>query len=613
MQKSNSFTFVKMKNNKPGVFLTIEHLFKRHKYLIRMLHHYLSRNQFMILSGILVGLSAGVAAIVLKYLVFYIHKLAASQLEHFSYSYFNLFLPLIGIVITVWVVRTFFKGKDGKGVANILTDIAQKSGIVPKYKMYSQVFASAITVGFGGSSGLEGPIVVTGAAIGSNYARTYRLNYRDRILLLACGTSAGIAAVFNAPITGLMFSIEVLLVGIVFSDFIPLIISAVSGALLSKIILDDDILLEFKNLSMFDHYNVPFYLLLGILCGLLSIYYAKVNHYIEDVFKSLKWNAYKKAMFGGLLLALLCFMFPPLFGEGYSSIKLLAVDPSIILKGSFFNFDDKTGWYLIFFTGLIFFTKVLATSITLSSGGSGGNFAPSLFTGAFFGFFYSSIINKLNLYDLPVSNFILVGMCGLLSGVMYAPLTGIFLIAEITGGYELILPLMIVSTSSYLIAKFFEPYSEDVKYLVKKRKVFTDNYDQNILQQIKSYEVITYDYKTIADDATLKELKNIFKEFNGPLVICTDSNHNYVGFILFDKVRKALFNLDLDENTPILEFISDTRYHIDEEEDLNDILQKFERSKLQYLPVFKLGKFVGYIEQARVLYTYRQKLMYNLN
>ncbi len=602
-----------MKEKLIKVLMMLETALKRHRFFIRMLHQYLNRNQFMILSGILVGLSAGLAAMLLKYLVFYIHRLADSQLEHFSYSYFNLFLPLIGIVITVWVVRTFFRGKDGKGVANILTDIAQKSGIVPKYKMYSQVFASAITVGFGGSSGLEGPIAVTGAAIGSNYARTYRLNYRDRILLLACGTSAGIATVFNAPITGLMFSIEVLLVGIVFSDFIPLIISAVTGALLSRIILDDEILLEFKNLTTFDHYNVPFYLLLGILCGLLSIYYAKVNHYIEDVFRVLKWNAYKKALFGGLLLALLCFMFPPLFGEGYSSIKLLASNPEAILKGSFFNITDNNGWYLILFTGIIFFTKVLATSITLSSGGSGGNFAPSLFTGAFLGFFYASVINKLQIYNLPVSNFILVGMCGILSGVMYAPLTGIFLIAEITGGYELILPLMMVSTSSYLIAKFFEPYSEDVKHLVKKRKVFTDNYDQNILQQIKLHEVISEGCKTINDNATFKELKLAFKDCDEQIIICTDSNHNYIGFILFDRIRKILFDNSIDDNLSILEFISDTRYHVDTEEDLNDILQKFERSKLSYLPAFKKGKYMGYIEQARVLYLYRQKLKFNLN
>ncbi|MEO5911830.1 MAG: chloride channel protein [Pelobium sp.] len=583
---------------------------KQHQLVLKFVYNHLSRNQFLILSGILVGLTAGFAAIILKMVVHKIHVLIDHQLEIFNYPYLNFFLPLVGIVLTVWVVRTFLHGRDGKGVANILLDISQRSGVTARSKMYSQMIASALTVGFGGSAGLEGPIAVTGAAIGSNFARTYQLSYRERILLLGCGSAAGIAAVFNAPITGVMFAIEVILVGVVFSDFIPLIIAAVCGALLSKIILDDEILFDFNNLQQFDHRNVPYYILLGVCCGLVSVYYARSTHKVEHFFAhTLKWNNYSKALFGGLILAILCFVFPPLFGEGYGAVKSLASgNAQNILVGSFFTFKGYGDWLLILFVGFIFFAKVFATSITLASGGSGGNFAPALFTGAFFGFFFSMVINKLGWIQLPVNNFTLVAMCGILSGVMYAPLTGIFLIAEVTGGYELIIPLMLVSTSSYAIAKVFEPYSMDVKHLVAGKKIFTEDYDQNILSMIKFHEIVDTGYEVVYSDSSLGELLAVVRQSTRNIIVCKDHQEKYQGFIVFDKVRKVLLDPELQHKLTVKELISKTKFQVNVDDGIDEIISKFEQSDLWYMPAFENGTFVGFISKTRLLTSYRDKL-----
>lgn len=584
--------------------------FRHHQLVLKFVYSHLSRNQFLILSGVLVGLSAGLAAVFLKIVVHNIHLLIDHQLEVFKYPFLNLFLPAIGILLTVWVVKTFLHGRDGKGVSKILTDISQRSGVAARSKMYSQMIASGLTVGFGGSAGLEGPIAVTGAAIGSNFARTYRLSYRERILLLACGAAAGIAAVFDAPITGVMFAIEVILVGVVFSDFIPLIVAAVCGALISKIILNDDILINFNNLQEFNHINVPYYLILGVFCGLVSVYYAKCTNRVEHFFShQLKWNSYSKAILGGLIIAVLCFAFPPLFGEGYGSVKSLAsAHPEEILKGSFFNLDGYGDWPMIIFVGLIFLTKVFATSITLASGGSGGNFAPSLFNGAFLGFFFASISNKLKFVNLPVSNFTLVGMCGILSGVMYAPLTGIFLIAEATGGYNLMIPLMLVSCTSYAIAKVFEPYSMDLKHLAAEKKIFTEDYDQNILGLIKSHEVVDKDYETIYDDSSLTELIRVLRQSNRNIVVCKDREEKYRGFIVFDKVRKVLLDPELLQTLTVKDLMLTTKYHVNVDEGVDEIIAKFDASDLWNLPAFQNGTFIGFISKTKVLTAYRDKL-----
>ncbi len=386
-------------------------------------------------------------------------------------------------------------------------------------------------------------------------------------------------------------------------------------SLLSKIILDDDILFDFKNLQNFDHRNVVYYLILGVVCGLVSVYYARATHKVEHFFKhQLKLNDYSKALFGGLIIAILCFAFPPLFGEGYGSVKSLASgNVQNVLKGSFFNFSGYGDWMLILFVGLIFVTKVFATSITLASGGSGGNFAPALFTGAFLGFFFAMVINKLNFIQLPVNNFTLVAMCGILSGVMYAPLTGIFLIAEVTGGYELIIPLMLVSTSSYAIAKMFEPYSMDVKHLVAGKKIFTEDYDQNILGMIKFHEIVDSDYEVVYSDSSLGELLVVIRQSTRNIIVCKDHEEKYQGYIVFDKVRKVLLDPELQEKLTVKELISKTKYKVDVNDEIDAIIEKFEEADLWYLPAFENGVFIGFISKTRLLTSYRNKLKLTLS
>lgn len=437
-----------------------------HKFPLKLIQEKTSARQFLILSSILVGLTAGLAAVLLKELVYYIHLLIKYNYKFEYHYYLYLIFPLIGILLTVLYVQRIRHGKLEKGNATILYSVKKKSSLIPKHHTYSHLFTSALTVGFGGSAGLESPIVSTGAAIGSNYAKAYDLSIYDRTLLLASGVAAGIGAVFNAPIAGVLFALEVLLKGKDVHAFIPILIAAATGTLTSKIILNEDILLSFHLQQRFNYLNTPYYILLGILAGLLSAYYAKVFIKIEGFYSKYKHRVWLSALSGGIFLAILIFFFPPLFGEGYESIKILSNQmPEKLIENGIFSSLCSSSWFILFFIGSITFLKVIATSITINSGGNGGNFAPSLFVGAYLGYFFAYLVRLLKIANLPLNNFTIVGMSGILSGIFYAPLTAIFLIAEITGGYELIIPLIIVSVSSYIVAKYFNPISMDEKHL----------------------------------------------------------------------------------------------------------------------------------------------------
>ena len=415
----------------------------KYQVYIHWLHRKLNPKQFLIVSSILVGLTAGGMAVVLKTVVHYI-RITITKDFHLNFQHFlYLIFPTIGIFFTALIIRKYFKGKLEKGTESILFSIVKKGSFLPKHLMYSNAITSAITVGFGGSVGLESPIVTTGSAIGSNYSRTYHVNYKDRTLLLACGAAAGIGAAFNAPIAGVLFALEVLLADISISAFIPLIISAATGALLSKIILKEEILLSFKLTQKFDYHNVPFYIILGLLAGVMSVYYLRVFLKIETSIHHKTWSIYTKALVGGLSLSILILIFPPLFGEGYESIKTFSsLETNELFAHSVFAdlITNKLAIALVIILTMLF--KPIAAALTVGSGGNGGNFAPSLFVGAFLGFGFAIILSLLGFRDIPVSNFTLVAMAGILSGVFHAPLTAIFLIAELTGGYELMIPLV---------------------------------------------------------------------------------------------------------------------------------------------------------------------------
>ncbi len=570
-----------------------------------------SRTQFLILACIFVGWIIGVEAIILKSAVYYLHSVFYLIDDYFFQSLLTFAAPLFGIIIVVFIVQKVFKGKLGRGIANILYEIAKKNSIVHKDKSYSHIITSAITVGLGGSAGLEAPIVITGAAVGSNIARKFHFNYRDRTLLLGCGVAAGIAAVFNAPIAGVIFVIEVILKNIRVKEFIPLIISSVTGALLSKIILKEDILLSFNIVMDLDYMNIPFYILLGIVLGFMSLYYAKTSTYIEQTSRRIRLGPYGKAIVGGLALSLLIFIMPPLFGEGYGSIKMLAAGKlSNVFNFGIYSKVIGNEWFYLFLIGIIALTKVVATSLTISAGGNGGHIAPALFVGAYSGYFFSSIVNKLNIMELPVAHFTIVAMGGVLSGLYYAPFTGIFLIAEITGGYNLFIPLMIVSSISYLIAKHYEPFPMDEKKLAAKGHILTDDSDKNILTVMSIENIIETDLATIKNTATLGDLVEVIKRSHRNTFIVLDDDGNLQGLIDLDDIREIMFNEKMYKLVIVQEIMKQPRKILDINESMTSVMKKFEHSGAWLLPVVNAGKYIGSISKTSMFNEYRKMLKF---
>jgi chloride channel protein, CIC family len=450
-------------------------LLRMHEKLITFFQKHLNDKQFLIISGVLIGITSALAAILLKAMVFSINSFMFNELSLGMLStYIYAIFPLIGILATAIIVRYRYRGNLGGGNSAVIYSIKRKESKLPRHLMYSHIFTSAITVGTGGSTGLETPIVTTGAAIGSNYGKTYKVKPEERTIMLACGVAAGIGATFNAPIAGVLFALEVLVTEITVAAFIPILIAAASGAILADIILNENVLLSFDLLEPFNYQNVPFYILLGLIAGVVSVYYIRMFMSIESLLKRVKAKYYiHKALIGGILLGGLILLFPPLFGEGYIAIKNIAdLDPGSSLSGSILDSNFNDPWVLILFSLIIMLLKVVATGLTLGSGGNGGNFAPSLFTGAYLGYAFASIINLTGWFNVPVSNFTIVAMAGILSGIFHAPLTAIFLIAEITGGYELIVPLMIVAALSFAVSKYLFEHSLDG---VKLNKMLQQN------------------------------------------------------------------------------------------------------------------------------------------
>lgn len=577
---------------------------------INWIHSKLSGSQFMIFSSILVGITAGLAAVGLKTLVHYIH-LAITSDYNFKYQYYlYLLFPLIGIILTVYIIKHFLHGKLGRGTANILRSIIKKSAFLPRDQMYSHVVTSAVTVGFGGSAGLESPIVTTGAALGSNYARTYHLGYKDRVLLLACGAAAGIAGAFNSPIAGVLFALEVLLVEVTISAFIPLIVAAAVGALCSKIILQEGILLSFKLQEPFNYENVPFYMILGLLAGLGSVYYARVFTGIESFFVRKKQERFKMALIGGLSLACLILFFPTLFGEGYNSIMTLAeMKPEQLMHNSILSSFAGNEWFLLIFIGVVMMMKVVAASITINSGGNGGNFAPSLFVGAYLGYFFARLLNMTGIAKIPESNFTIVGMAGILTGVFHAPLTGIFLIAEITGGYDLMIPLMIVSAISYMVVKYFEPLSMDAKKLAKKGHVLMQNKDMTILSSLRTEKIIETDFQKISPEATLRELTEVVAHSARNIFPVIDGNNRLVGIITLDNIREIMFKSEMYDTVLVKQLMRKAPAIISPDESMHSVIKKFDETGSWNLPVVEDGEYAGFISKSSLLTKYRSQLI----
>ncbi|MEG0850761.1 chloride channel protein [Flavobacterium plurextorum] len=587
----------------------IKRLFRRLESIIALSQSVMTPKQFIFLSSVLVGISCAFAVIVLKTFAHSVFSFATYINGTLKLSFINSILPIIGILLTVFVINKVLNGTIQKGTSQILYAVAKKASIIPKKQMYAQIITSSLTVGLGGSAGLESPIVVTGAAFGSNYAQNYKLAYKDRTLLIGCGVAAGIAAAFNAPIAGVLFAIEVLLVDVSISAFTPIMISAATGALVSAIVLDESILLSFKKQETFDFHNIPFYIILGLLTGFMAVYYSRNFQKIEHYFAELKIGPYKKALIGSSILALLIFIFPTLFGEGYESIKTLSeTDPGKLLDNTLFESFRNNQWVFLLFVGCTMMVKVFASGLTIGSGGNGGNFAPSLFLGSYLGYFFSKFISLIGLSHLPISNFTMVGMAGILSGLFHAPLTAIFLIAEITGGYGLMIPLMIVSSISFAISKRFEKYSLDVKNLAKKGHAFTSNKDSNILSTLDIDSIIQCDYLTVHPEDHLSKLVDLISHSNQVVFAVVNNEKELVGIVHFNDIREIIFNAYRVKYTLIKDVMKTPPATISSYDSMEIVMSKFEKSKSAFLPVLRNDKYFGFISKSIALEAYRTKL-----
>lgn len=579
--------------------------------LFNKLFHYtrlrLTRVQYVMVIAVLVGLMSGLTAVLLKTMVHYLQRI----IEEATVSrFFYLLFPVFGILICVIIVQKFFQGRIERGIAMVLRHIAGQSSYIPRKHTYQHVVTSAVTVGLGGSVGLEAPIVATGSAIGSNVARWSELNYQERTLLIACGAAAGISAAFNAPIAGVIFATEVLLVDTVVSYFIPLIISSVVGVLCSKMILQEGLLFNFVYMQQFNYHNVPFYILLGVLAGFCSLYYARAFKWSETTLEHRPWNVYVKAVVGGLMLVLLYLVLPPLFGEGYESVKKVANDslkPTADIANIFGGLGAE--WGMILFSALIVLFKPIAAGITIGGGGNGGNFAPSLFTGSFLGFFFSRLLNNTGWVNIPVGNFSLVGMAGVLSGVMYCPLTAVFLIAELANGYELFIPLMIVSSISFFIVKSYERYSMDTKALALSGRIFTHQKEKNILTTISLKDILAAEHQSICIDKKLRDVVEMVKGSDDNVFGVHDQKGRFAGIIELNDVRQKLFQTEQYDKVSVKALMKKPPETLRQEENMTSVMEKFDTTRSWYLPVLdKEQQLVGFVSKSVLFAKYREAL-----
>ncbi len=584
--------------------------FALHRLPLQWARKKLNASAFLFLSAILTGISAGLAAYALKSLVHYVNVFFIQENPIPFGRYMLPFFPMIGLLLCVFVVRYFYKNEAGKGIARVLQAIARQNSVIPPNRMHSQVVTAGITVGLGGSSGLEGPIVVTGAAIGSNYARSYRLGYRERTLLLAAGVAGGIAAVFNAPVAGLMFAIEIILAGVVLTEFMPLIVAAVSGALCGQLLLHQGVLFHFDHLPSFYIKDLPWFILLGFLAANLSIYYGKATHQVELFFYRLRHWPYARAVMGGLVLALLIALFPALFGEGFSFLQaLIDGHPERLLQGSLIPWPSTSSFWLILVIGCTVLFKSIATATTIHAGGNGGNFAPSLFMGGMLGWTFAQVINLLFDSEVSSTQFMLVGMAGMLSGVMYAPLTAIFLIAEISGSYTLILPLMVVAAVSYFTTRYLRPISPETALLVEKGEIYTGHKDENVLQNIALSKIVEKDILSLRAEQTLGDLVEAIRASPRQIFAITTEKGDFLGLISLEQVKTILFDREQYEVIRLESLVKPPVGILPVDASMKTVIHIFEETGAWNLPVVQGSQFIGLISRSSVFSAYRNELI----
>lgn len=582
--------------------------------LVMWRERHIKEKTFLIILALVVGLLCGFAALLLKYLIHTISHTLTAHLSMTSANWPYLVLPMLGIIIVTLYVRYVVKDNISHGVTKVLYAISQRKSRLKRHNMYTSVVASSITIGFGGSVGAEGPIVYTGAAIGSNVGQAFRLSPRILMLLVGCGAAAGIAGIFRAPIAGMLFTLEVLMIDLTGTTVMPLLISSISAAMVAYIFEGYSAEFFFTQSEEFFTGKIPYVILLGIFCGFISLYFTRMIGFMEGMFRRVNKAVYKIAI-GGVLLAVLIFLFPPLYGEGYGAINcLLDGDSSSIVDGSFFYVDRDSVWFIAVYIGLIVLTKVFATAATNGAGGVGGTFAPSLYVGAMAGFLFAYVLNHLDM-GIVVSNknFALIGMAGVMAGVMHAPLMAIFLTAEMTGGYNLFLPLLIVSTLSYGTIRIFEPYSIYTMRLAKRGELLTHHKDKAVLTLLKVDNVIERDFKTVSPNMSLKEMVDVIATSSRNLFPVVDESGAFKGVVLLDDIRNIMFRPDLYKKMHVQKFMSMPPARIDIHDTMDDVMKKFDDTNAWNLPVVDNGKYVGFVSKSKIFNSYRRVLRHYID
>jgi CIC family chloride channel protein len=570
--------------------------------LVNILLEKIDQKTFLIIACLIVGVTSGLAAALLKKVVHFFQQEPKFLFDKLGIHFISHFTPLAGILLSLLIIKLIFSGYITKGLSNVIYSILRKNSEIPRREIFSHMLTSGVTIGMGGSAGLEAPIVVMGASIGSNFGKELKLNYKTKTLLLACGAAAGISAIFNSPIAGVIFSIEVLLPEVTVSSFIPLIISSASSAVLSKFLYSGQ--LFYLVTEGWQLYAIPYYILLGILCGFISLYMIKTTIYLEHLAEKYK-RKYLKALIGGIILCAIIYIVPPLFGEGYSTvITLLSGHYKDLLTGSIFSSISNPEVALLIFSALIIVTKVVATSLTIDSGGNGGIIAPSLFTGAVAGFFLAHAAAYFGLIQLNHVNFIVVGMAGVLSGVLHAPLTGIFLIAEITGGYVLIVPLMIVTALSLFISRYFHPYSIYTTSLENKGIHFRSEKEKYFVQQLKLRELIETDFVKIKPYMTFRQLVEQITKTKRNLFPVIDNNEKLVGIVTLDDVREVMIDTEVYDVILVNEVMNTNFESVDISKDVNEVVRIFEEKQIWNLAVTDNNKYVGFISKSNIFNKY---------
>ena len=581
-----------------------------YRFLLWRERHIRERN-FILLISFLVGIGAATASLLLKFLIHTIQQLLWANIREGA-NYWLLLYPIIGILLAGVFVYYVVRDDISHGVTKILYAISQRKSRIKPHNMWSSLVASSLTIGFGGSVGAEAPIVLTGAAIGSNLGRLFRMEQKTLMLLVGCGAAGAVAGIFKAPIAGLVFVIEVLMLDLTMTSVLPLLISSVTAATMSYVFSGTEAMFQFSQTEEFVMERIPYVLLLGIFCGLVSLYFTRAMLRVEGIYASLS-RRWQRFILGAAMLSILIFLFPPLYGEGYDTIETL-------LNGDFIHLMDQSPflgmengyWGIVIFLGLILLTKVFASAATNGGGGCGGVFAPSLYIGCIAGFSFSHVLNFFGLpVDLPEKNFALMGMAGTMSAVMHAPLTGVFLIAELTGGYNLFLPLMITSIGSYVTIRAFEPHSLYTMRLAQKGELLTHHKDKAVLTLMNVGSVIETDFIAVRPDMSLGDVvKEAIAKSSRSMFPVVNTEGVLLGIVLVDNIRNIMFRPELYERFRVSRFMVSPPARIVNDMPMEKIMHIFDDTKAWNLPVVDTeGKYIGFVSKSKIFNAYREVLV----